>query len=312
LLRRYGGEWDFLGDWLWPGAQGVNGDTRETLFFNNCYWVYNLQTASHIAEALGRQRQALAWRARADAVRHAVHAEFFNPSDASYVNGFEAYQAIALLTDVPPREWRPAVARRLEAEILEHRRGHFWAGITGGSFLVRELIQSERPDLMFTMVSKQDYPSWGYMLAQGATSMWEDWEGKLSQCHSSYLHVGSWFIEGLAGIQPGANGRGYQEFDLRPAPFRACPLQWMSCRFDSPYGLIESSWRRQPDGVDYEFVVPPNSSATLYLPGLSTDPARESRVTWRSNAGIRDEGRQDAHRRLKLEPGHYKFRVHEP
>ena len=46
MLVRWGGEWDFLGDWLWPGAKGVNGDTPETLFFNNCYWIYNLQTAA--------------------------------------------------------------------------------------------------------------------------------------------------------------------------------------------------------------------------------------------------------------------------
>ena len=55
MLARWGGEWDFLGDWLWPGAKGVNGNTRETLFYNNCYWIYNLRTAARVAEALGKQ-----------------------------------------------------------------------------------------------------------------------------------------------------------------------------------------------------------------------------------------------------------------
>ena len=55
ILRRWGGEWDFLGDWLWPGAKGVNGDTRETLFYNNCYWIFNLQTAAKIADVIGKK-----------------------------------------------------------------------------------------------------------------------------------------------------------------------------------------------------------------------------------------------------------------
>jgi alpha-L-rhamnosidase len=57
ILRRWGGKWDFLGDWLWPGAKGVNGDTRETLFFNNCYWIFNLQTAARIAEVSASRRR---------------------------------------------------------------------------------------------------------------------------------------------------------------------------------------------------------------------------------------------------------------
>ena len=310
LLRRYGGEWDFLGDWLWPGAGGiVNGDTRETLFFNNCYWVYNLQTAAGIAEVLGQNERALAWRARADSVRAAVHKEFFNASDNSYVNGFEAYLAIALLTGVPPEESRPAVAKRLEQEILARRHGHFWAGITGGSFLVRELIQSNRPDLMLTMASKEDYPSWGQMLKQGATTIWEDWEGKLSLCHSSYLHVGAWFVEGLAGIQPGPAGQGYQDFIIRPGYRKGCPLEWMRCRFDSPYGIIESGWRHQPGGIRYEFVVPPNSSATLFLPDTGGKVTQEDRSSAQAK-GMRQEG--GPLHVFRLGPGPHRFTARFP
>ncbi len=266
LLVRWGGEWDFLGDWLWPGAQGVNGDTPETLFFNNCYWIYNLQTAARIADVIGEPAEAKAWRARAAAVRTAVHRKFYHPADHSYVNGSQAYLAIALLVGVPPVELQSAVERRLQDEILVTHKGHFWAGITGGSFVVKELIADERPDLMFTMADQEDYPGWGFMLKNGATTLWEDWEGKLSLCHSSYLHVGAWFIEGLAGIRPGADGRGYQDFLLKPGYWRGCPLNWVKCRFDSPYGPIESNWRREGGKLRFEFVVPPNTMATAFVP----------------------------------------------
>jgi len=309
LLRRYGGEWDFLGDWLWPGAKGVNGDTRETLFFNNCYWVCNLQTAAKIAEAVGHKDQAAAWRARAETVRRAIHKEFFNPADNSYVNGFQAYLAIALLTEVPPRELRPAVERRLEEEIVFKRKGHFWAGITGGSFVVKELIESNHPDLMYTMASQEDYPSWGNMLKKGATTIWEDWEGNLSLCHSSYLHIGAWFTEGLGGIRPGPDGKGYQEFIIRPGVWPACPLEWVKCSFDSPYGTIQSNWRREAKGTVYEILVPPNSRATVFLPrgrdGLLTESGKPVRRT----KGVRQKGTDRDRTVLQLEPGSYSFQT---
>ena len=97
MLARWGDQWDFLGDWLWPGAQGMNTDSRESLFFNNCYWIYNLQTAARIADVLGMKDVADAYEKRADSVRAAVHPSFYNSADHSYVNGFPAYLAIALL-----------------------------------------------------------------------------------------------------------------------------------------------------------------------------------------------------------------------
>ncbi|HNQ90768.1 MAG TPA: family 78 glycoside hydrolase catalytic domain [Verrucomicrobiota bacterium] len=307
LLRRWGGEWDFLGDWLWPGAEGVNGDTRETLFFNNCYWIYNLDTAARIARALGRTPEAESWTDRARRVRAAVHREFYDPATANYVNGFQAYLAIALLTGLPPQPLEAGVWKRFEDEILTTRRGHFWGGITGGSFIVRALIDHDRPDLMYTMAHQQDYPGWGHMLAKGATTLWEDWEGKLSQCHSSYLHLGAWFIEGLAGIQPGPDGLGYQDFVLRPGVWTDSPIEWVTARFQSPYGTIESRWKREPQGCRYEFQVPPNTAATAVVPlqpsatlQLDGQPLKVTRP---------DPDRSPTRIPVRLEPGRHLIEV---
>jgi alpha-L-rhamnosidase len=307
LLRRYGGEWDFLGDWLWPGAKGVNGDTRETLCFNNCYWVYNLQTAARIATALGRNDLASKWSARATTARQAIHREFFNAADNSYVDGSQAYLALALLAEIPPRELRLPVMKRLEEEILLNRRGHFWAGITGGSFLIKELMAAERPDLVFTMATQETYPGWGDMLKQGATTIWEDWEGKQSLCHSSYLHLGAWFIEGLGGIRPGADGAGYQHFTLRPGVWAASPLQWAKCRFESPYGAIESNWRREGETMLYSVVVPPNTSATVFLRTEPKQSLTENGKPLARSRGVHRAGRQGAGTVLELLPGQYLF-----
>jgi alpha-L-rhamnosidase len=266
ILRRWGGEWDFLGDWLWPGATGVNGDTRETLFFNNCYWIYNLQTAAEIAAVLGRQDQARAWNQRAGEVRRAVHQEFYDATRHSYVNGGQAYLAIALVADVPPTELQDGIWHQLEDEILIKRQGHIHAGITGGAFLFKLLMESHRDDLLFTMVRQESYPSWGDMLRQGATTFWESWENNpdLSYLHSSYLYVGAWFIHGVLGIQP--EEPGYRRIRIQPGPIDQPSLSSASGSYQSARGPIWVEWTRNDRRFDLATAIPPNTTAVVYLP----------------------------------------------
>ena len=227
MLRRWGGQWDFLGDWLWPGAKGVNGDTRETLFFNNCYWIYNLQTAAKIADVLGKDDAAAAYRQRAEAVRQAVHARFFRPEDNSYVNGFPAYLAIALL--VGPAA-RGSAARRLEAARGRdpgppqgpHPRRHH-----GRRFLIKTLLDADRHDLIFEMATKEDYPSWGDMLRRGATTFWESWDGDISLLHSSYLYIGTVVHRGPGRHQARPRARASNRSSSAPA---CSPGEWTGSR----------------------------------------------------------------------------------
>ncbi|MHB8635946.1 MAG: family 78 glycoside hydrolase catalytic domain [Fimbriimonadaceae bacterium] len=307
LLVKWGGEWDFLGDWLWPNApDGVNGTFPETQFFNTCYWVYALDTVAKIADVLGDTASAVRYRKRAAEVRIAVHAKFFRPATHDYANGDQAYLAIALLADVPPRGQRSKVAERLEEEILQHRLGHIHAGITGGALLIRELLDSNRADLIYAMATKDDFPSWGYFLKTGHTTFPEDWSSKLSQLHSSYLFIGAWFIEGLLGIEQAPGDVGYKSIVLRPL-VKAPGLAEASGTYRTLYGTIAVSWHRDGNRLSLTVTVPPNSNAKLYLPtGAST--------------GILEDGEPLSRRRgvslvdvtggsavLELAPGTYEF-----
>jgi alpha-L-rhamnosidase len=266
LLVRWGGEWDFLGDWLWPGAKGVNGDSEETLFFNNCYWVYNLETAAAIAARVGAREEAQDWCARAARVRDAIQRKFYLKDAKSYVNGFQAYRAMALLCDLPPAEDRAAVWKGLEDEILVARKGHFHAGITGGAFLIQTLLAAERNDLIYAMATKEDYPSLGDMLARGATTFWESWEGAdLSLLHSSYLWLGAWCSEGLGGIRDDPEAPGFKQFVVKPGLVNGLP--WVRARHDSLYGAIVSEWKVEEGKKVFAVAVPPNSTATFMGPG---------------------------------------------
>lgn len=307
MLVRWGGEWDFLGDWLWPAAKGVNGDTTETLFFNNCYWIYNLETAARIAGTIGDTESAGKYSERAKEVSAAVHEKFFDSEHKTYVNSFQAYLATALLVGLPPESLKVAVWKSLEKEILETRKGHIHAGITGGAFLFKTLMEYDRQDLLYTMVSKEDYPGWGDMLNKGATTIWEDWEGRQSLLHSSYLYVGAWFINGLGGIKPDPESAGFKKFIIKPGICGQPELKNVTASYESPYGLIESSWKIDGTKFVHKITVPANSSATYYMPCVDSASIMESGKPLAEAAGISIVRKEKKQAVLSLEPGHYKF-----
>ncbi len=316
MLVRWGGKWSFLGDWLWPDVwpersaiekQGKGlGDTRETLFFNNCIWIYNLKLAAEIAGILGNEN-AGEYRKRADEVRKAVHHTFFNPEDNSYVNGFQGYLAIALLVDLPPEELQAAVWKRLEDEIMIRRKGHIWSGITAGSFLLNTLLDNNRNDLIYSMAMKEDFPGWGYMLKddKDVGTFYEDWECRGSAIHSSYLYIGSWFTEGLGGIQrPEA---GYKNFVLKPWINKSTGPRKVHAHYDSLYGRIATDWAVTGNNLQLEVTVPPNTSATLCLRYIDSHSIKESGKSVSEAKGVRGKTGNRNETNIQLSPGIYKF-----
>ncbi len=269
ILQRFGGEWDFLGDWLWPDAKDMNNDQPETLCLNNSYYVFNLRTAAKVARVIGRMEEAARWEAQADRSAAATHQLFFNASDRNYADGSMANLAAALLADIPPVGVRDEVMKRLEREIIEVRDGHIHAGITGGALLFKFLRDEGRDDLIYRMVSKTTYPSWGYMRDQGATTIWEAWDADRSGhslLHSSYLYPGAWYIDGIAGIKRDADHPGFKRFIVRPPSRQATDIAWAKASFDSPVGMIESGWVREDrGGLHLAITVPPNSIGVLQL-----------------------------------------------
>lgn len=309
LLQPWGGEWDFLGDWMAPnGTTSENAVTRDTLFFNNGYWIYNLQTAADIARVLGEHDCVARWTKRANDVRAAVHREFYDPVDSSYASGSQASLAMALVADVPPERLRGAVEARLEREI-HARGGHIHAGITGGAFLFKALIQQQRDDLVYAMVAKTSYPSWGHMLASGASTFWEGWADTHSRIHSSFLYVGQWFIHSVLGVQPHATEGGFKHFVVRPGVTEQPELTWARGHYESLHGRIEVSWERGDAIFKLSVQVPANTTARVYLP-----TSEEARVTLAggllaSAPGVRVIGRDGERLIVEAANGHHVFTV---
>ncbi|MDO4557727.1 MAG: family 78 glycoside hydrolase catalytic domain [Planctomycetia bacterium] len=272
ILQRFGAVWDYLADWLWPGAtaEGMNNDKIQAVCFNSCYRVFNLETASKIATVLGRTDEASKWRAQADEARRAIHEKFFDEKDLTYCDGSMSCLAAALLAYVPPAELRPQIMDRLERMIVVDHKGHIDAGITGGAMIFRLLREEQRSDLLLMMTSQTDYPGWGHMRAHGATTIWEMWEPDLaghSLLHSSYLYPGAWYVDGIAGIQRDESQPGFRHFVVRPPKLPEGSLTSAGADFDSPSGRIQVAWKLVNGRCELDVVIPPNTSATVYVPG---------------------------------------------
>ena len=306
MLKRYGGRWDFLGDWLWPGAttDGMNNYSDENLFFNNCYWVYNLKTAAQIAAVLGKNTESEQWQNQAKLASEAIHEKYYHEGEFNYSDKSMRSLAAALYGDIMPAKLRGNVMESLEDEILINQNGHIDVGITGGAMLFKVLRDEGRDDLVYAMTSQTTYPSWGFMKESGATTIWEMWEKDLaghSLLHSSYLYPGAWYIDGVAGIKQDNEIPGYRKFIVRIPNLRESQMSWAKANFDSPAGLIKSHWQREGDSVQLNVTIPPNSSATIWFPNIDDRKVNES-------SGLAKQiDEQDGYILFEVEAGNYEF-----
>ena len=255
--------WNFLGDWLTPKGS-FRGNTPPAQQINSVHYVYQLQLASKIAGVLGKAADASAYDARAAAVSKAVHQRFYNAADYSYTNGDSVQEAFPLLTGIVPPELRTGVMEKLERTIRVQNNGHLDTGMHGTYFLIKYLMEADRNDLVFEMANQKDFPGWGYMLANGATTSWESWTGQ-SHIHDTLISIGAWFIEGIAGIRSDGGSPGFKHFVIKPAVVG--DLTFAKAKYRSIRGEIISDWRIENGTFRLSVTVPPGTTATVFVPG---------------------------------------------
>lgn len=305
ILQRYGGEWDFLGDWLWPNAtaEGMNNNKPETECFNNCYWIYNLRTAAKIARIIGKTDEANKWEQQAKISSKAIHKKFYNKKDQSYANKSMSNLAAALYGNVMPSHLRKVVMKRLEKEILLNNNGHINVGIIGGAMLFKVLREAGRDDLIYSMTSQTTYPSWGFMRDNGATTIWEMWEKDLpghSLLHSSFLFPGAWYIDGLGGIRIDSQVPGFKQFIVRIPKLYESKISWAKTDFDSPVGMIKTYWKINNGKISLSITVPPNCEAIVCFPD-------NKKSIFESSGFSKKIGKENGYIIFKVPSGKYEF-----
>ncbi len=211
----------------------------------------------------------------AEDFKNALNKRFLKP-DGTYDSGTQACQAIPLALGFVPEDMKAKVLDVLIKDIKAHDY-HLTTGIFGTKYLFQALSNAGRDDIAYRIVNQKTFPGWGWMLENGATTMWEHWEfsdNTYSHNHPMFGSVSEWFYKSLAGIQPDPSGPGFKKFFVRPSVVG--DLTWVKAHHDSMYGRIESNWKREGNKLTLTVVVPPNTSATVFVPGSNVTEGGKS------------------------------------
>jgi alpha-L-rhamnosidase len=181
--------------------------------------------------------------------------------------------SLALAFDLLPENLRNNAAGFLAEDV--RKMGHLTTGFVGTPLLCKTLSSIVRDDLAFMLLNRKKYPSWLYPVTQGATTIWERWDGQKpdgtfqdvgmnSFNHYAYGAIGEWLYKHVAGIDLDPQNPGYKHFFLAPHPGGG--LTNASAELKSHYGLIKSSWKLDKSQFTYEVTVPANTTASVTLP----------------------------------------------
>ncbi|HTB97381.1 MAG TPA: family 78 glycoside hydrolase catalytic domain [Terracidiphilus sp.] len=252
-----------LGDWydIGPGDPGISKLTTPGVTATATYY-QDLRVLEHTTALLGMNTDSSGYAQLADSVRDSFNARFFDASRHLYDKGSQTAQAMPLVAGLVPDSERSFVLNALVADIRAHHN-HVTAGDVGFHYVVEALLEGGRSDVLYDMLKRTDSPSYGYQLAQGATSLTEAWDANpdSSQDHFMLGHAEEWFYRGLGGLDIDFARKGNKPIILRPV--LAGNLSSVKVRFDSVLGTVESRWQRSKGVVAYDFDIPPNTTSIL-------------------------------------------------
>jgi alpha-L-rhamnosidase len=248
------------GDWV--PVEPTPGPLVSTFYL---YWSADI--TARAAEVLGKTADAERYRALADQVKAAFQARFFHPETGEYGNGSQTSNILPLFLGMAPRG-SPAMGH-LRNNIVYSRNTHLATGILGAKYLFPLLTRTGDAGLAYDLATETSYPSWGYMVEHGATTLWELWQEKTGDSMNSHNHpmfgsIGAWFYEALAGINFDEKQPGYKKIRIQPQVVG--DLNWASGTLNTIHGTVISSWSRSGDTLRMEVSIPVGSTAEVYVP----------------------------------------------
>jgi alpha-L-rhamnosidase len=179
----------------------------------------------------------------------------------------------------------------------------------GTYYLLKLLINEGRNDLIYEMANQDTFPGWGYMLENGATTIWEQWDGEHSHIHNTLISIGAWFIQGLGGIQYDPDSPGFKHFFIRPGIVG--DLTHVRSSYRSIHGMIESNWTRDGERLTLNVVIPPNTTATVTVPAARPgDVTVEDERAQRLTGAVSEMRHEDGRVSFLIGAGEYRITSH--
>ena len=267
------------------GPDGKKRPTADALkywrYLGGCYWLWDARMMATMADAIGRDEDAAAYRDMAERARAYMVGEFVDAKDGMLLPLFRDMQTPALFALKLGIIERPDALVQTKAALLKNFKDHgncLQTGFLGTSILMDTVTyDAGSPEMAYTLLLQHKNPSWLYSVDQGATTVWERWNSYTrkdgfgpddmnSFNHYAYGSVLAWMYGTMAGIQEDAARPGFKHIVLAPMPDRR--MGHVKASFRSPYGFIKSAWRYDEAGNwTWAFTIPANTTATVKVPG---------------------------------------------
>ncbi|MEJ2882300.1 family 78 glycoside hydrolase catalytic domain [Pedobacter sp. GR22-6] len=319
-------EWSSLGDWLSPEYN----KTEKALLWD-AYYIYNLELMAKIAGILAKPGDAASFQHLAAKRKVIFNDTYIDPLTkqtafrGKIIDTQSSYVIPLQFTLLNEANAAAASLHLVKAVQREHVADDgsicppysLMTGFIGTAGINPVLSAYGQSEVAYRLLQQRSYPSWLYSVSQGATTIWERLNSYTQSSgfggnnrmnsfnHYSFGAVGSWLYEYSLGIQRDEASPGFQHFILRPEPDPTGGMTYAKGFYNSMYGKIESSWEIRNKSIRYEFVVPANSSATLYLiPGKSGNPEFEKT---NHPKGVVYSGMQNGKHCFKLSSGTHTF-----
>jgi alpha-L-rhamnosidase len=311
---------DTYGDWCVPpeslnliwskdSNRITNGGLIAAAYYYHC-----LGLMSSYARMLNQTGDVSVFDGIAQKTLTAFNRKFYNAATKSYANNTVTADLLPLSFNMVPAQDRQAVFQNIRQRLKEFD-DHVNSGIIGGMWLMRGLTDNGAPDLAYKLATNTTYPGWGYMVKQGATTIWELWNGDaanpMMNSGNHQMLLGDliiWYYECLAGIKTDGKEVAFKKLIMNPV-FPA-GLDYVKASLDTRYGEVKSAWKKSVTEFSWNISIPPNTSAEITLPATDADQITEGGKVLTQSPGLRITKATDGKFRLTVGSGNYRFVIH--
>lgn len=287
-----------LGDWAPFKTKTPVGVTSTGYYYRDALIV------SRAASLLGRDDDARHYAGLAGEIKAAFNRDFYQSSSGSYANSSQTALSCALYQGLVETENRARVVKNL-IRAVEDNDGHIDTGILGAKYLLNVLSDNGRTDVAYRIASQRDLPGWGWWIEQGATTLWEQWDGRASRNHIMFGDISAWFYKALAGINPDPAFPGFKHIFITPNPVG--DLTFARAEHDSIRGRIVSDWKSSKGQFRLRVVIPPGATATVSVPARHAASVREGRGPATKARGVTFMHHENGRAVYEVKSGEYAF-----
>ena len=276
-------------------------------YISSAYFGWFAGIMKNIAEILGLEADMNRYGQLQVNIADSFHEKYFDAGKDIYGNGGQTQMALALACGMVPGQLKKPVFENLLLEI-ERRDYHFDCGVVGLRKMIDVLIEFDRKDILYKMTDQKDFPSFGNWIEQGATTMWQNWDGSQSRNHIMFGSIGDYLYYGLAGINPVVKKPGFKEIRLNPQFPEE--LTYLRSGHKTGFGWIKTHWKKDEGKIDYELSIPENTWAELTFPeSISKIRIADKAIDQTDELEILEQG--NGFVKMRVPAGEYMFEINQ-